>query len=327
MTERGAGQDELATVVILILGMVPLLTIACYTGIAALEARPPDAAVTTLWFWVGMLFLVLSSAGIGLRWFGGARADDSAPAVVARSWMRPASLLSLLLGSFPLVAVTGFAVSLALAGNPVVGPEPGSLLGRAGNAGSYVPPVLLLALTLLGYAIRERSSGFALAAALVLNIAATMGYLMAGVAGRLNFDTELWVRLAQLNAAVAAAYAIAWLGVLAGWSRRAGRSGLLAVPSVLGTLIALSIVLNLLMLGAGTVALWFEPAPVAAVLAMARLAGVGRIRPHGRRRCFPRPTLRPPGRARMAGNGAGQRRGDAGVGSDRERYRQLAGVP
>ena len=164
--------------------------------------------------------------------------------------MRPASLLSLLLGSFPLVAATGFAVSLALAGNPVVGPEPGSLLGRAGNAGSYVPPVLLLSLTLLGYAIRERSSGFALAAALVLNVAVTMGYLMADVAGRLNFDTELWVRLAQLNAAVAAAYAIAWLGVLAGWSRRAGRSGLVAVPSVLGTLIALGIVLNLLMLGA-----------------------------------------------------------------------------
>ena len=187
--------------------------------------------------------------------------------------MRPASLLSLLLGSFPLVAATGFAVSLALAGNPVVGPEPGSLLGRAGNAGSYVPPVLLLSLTLLGYAIRERSSGFAFAAALVLNVAVTMGYLMAGVAGRLSFDTELWVRLAQLNAAVAAAYAIAWLGVLAGWSRRAGRSGLLAVPSVLGTLIALGIVLNLLMLGAGTVALWFEPAPVAAVLAMARLLG------------------------------------------------------
>ena len=70
MTERGAGLDELATVVVLILGMVPLLTMACYTGIAALEARPPDAAVTTLWFWVGMLFLVLSSVGIGLRWFG-----------------------------------------------------------------------------------------------------------------------------------------------------------------------------------------------------------------------------------------------------------------
>ena len=106
----------------------------------------------------------------------------------------------------------------------MVGPEPESLLGRLGNAGSYVPPVLLLAGTLLGYAIRERSSGFAFAAALVLNIAATMGYLMAGVGGRLSFDAELWVHLAQLNAAVATACAIAWLGVLAGWSREPGRS-------------------------------------------------------------------------------------------------------
>ena len=326
MEERSAGLDELATVVVLILGMVPPLAMACYTGIAALEARPPDSGVTTLWFWVGMLFVVLSSVGIGLRWFGDAQASDARPAAGVRSCMRPASLLSLLLGSFPLVAVTGFAVSSALAGNPVVGPEPGSLFGRAGNAGSYVPPVLLLAVTLLGYAIRERSSGFAFAAALVLNVAATMGYLMAGVAGRLSFDAELWVRLAKLNAAVAAAYAIAWLSVLAGWSCRAGRSGLLAVPSVLGTLIALGIVLNLLMLGAGTVALWFEPAPVAAVLAMARLLGwiafgltvaavVFQARLTGR------PVV--PGWLGM-GLVSGPR---CWHGSVRERYRQLAGVP
>ena len=45
------------------------------------------------------------------------------------------------------------------------------------------------------------------------------------------------------------------------------------VPGVLGTLVALGVVLNLLVLGGGTVALWFEPDPVPAVQAMAGLLG------------------------------------------------------
>ena len=327
VTERGAGQDELATVVVLILGMVPLLTMACYTGIAALEARPPDAAVTTLLCWVGVLFLVLSSVGIGLRWFGGAQADDSRAGSGARSWMRPASLLSFLLGSFPLVAVTGFAVSLSLAGNPVVGPEPGSLLGRAGNAGSYVPPVLLLAMTLLGYAIRERSGGFAFAAALVLNIAATMGYLMAGVAGRSSFDAEalgppgtaqrgsgsrLRDRLAERAGRLVAPGRAEWAARSALGAGNAHRPGHRFEPA------------DACRRNGGPLV---RAGPGCGGPGDGPTAGMDRIRPHGRRGCFPGPTHRPPGRARMAGYGAGQRRGDAGVGSDRERYRQLAGVP
>ena len=60
--------------------------------------------------------------------------------------------------------------------------------------------ILITAAALVGYALRERSSGFALAGQLVLNAGATAGYLLAISKGGLVFDASQWIRLAQLNA-------------------------------------------------------------------------------------------------------------------------------
>ncbi len=109
-----------------------------------------------------------------------------------------------------------------------------------GLTGNYAVPILVTALTLVGYALRERSSRFALAGGLVLNLGATTAYLLAISRAGLNLDAVTWLRLAQINALVAASYGLAWIGLVA-WHRR--RSGAqtdlafdapLAVQSALG---------------------------------------------------------------------------------------------
>lgn len=119
--------------------------------------------------------------------------------------------LALVLLVAPLAAVVTHHVGIALGGYPTLGPQPGSLFARIGMAGSYAAPLVVAALVLVGYAVRERSTRFALAAGLTLNLAATAAYLLADRATAVTFDAPLWIRLAQLNAAVAAGYGLAWL--------------------------------------------------------------------------------------------------------------------
>ncbi|WP_165227335.1 hypothetical protein [Aquisphaera insulae] len=169
----------------------------------------------------------------------------------------------------PALLIFGYATLAAMAGAPVVGPAPGTLFARMGSLGSYLPPVLLLAIVHLGCSIRERSSRLAFASALVLEAAATLGFLLAGIESGMGLGGGFVIRLAHVDAAVAAGFAMAWLGVLAGSARRSGSTSTVAVPDVLTVLVGLGAGLNLIVLALGTSSLWFDPMPTSAVRAMA----------------------------------------------------------
>ena len=241
------------------LGMLPMVAMGLYVGAAALTGRPLDEGQAWSWAAAGGLFLAMGAASFGLRQFGKDR----------QIWARPAGALLAVMGALPMVAVTVFVVAAALKGNPIVGPEPGSFFGRIGQAGSYVPPILLLAATLVGFAIRERSSGSAFAAGLTLNLAATVALLMAGASAGWTFDARLWVLLAQLNAVVAAITALAWIGTLVGWRRRLGEPGPVPAEGLLGTSVALGVALNLIVLIGGALTLFVDPVPPKALQAIA----------------------------------------------------------
>src|SRR5205823_4622358 len=109
---------------------------------------------------VGLLLRALSA-----RWMASLPLETAlATAAAARSrknaagGLRQASVLIWILGIGPLLAVGLFIVSAALRGNPIVGPEPGTLFHHMGLATSYATPVALCGLTLVGYAVRERSA-------------------------------------------------------------------------------------------------------------------------------------------------------------------------
>ncbi|MCE9605892.1 MAG: hypothetical protein K8U03_13430 [Planctomycetia bacterium] len=136
--------------------------------------------------------------------------DGAAERVAGRSWSLLGARLLVLSGMAPLAAIVVSVLFEALQASPIVGPDPASWFVRIGVVNSYVLPLLLLALAFLLHALTRRSAGIAFAAALVLNLGATVGYLLMHAPTGLPLDDALWFRLAHLNASVSALFALAW---------------------------------------------------------------------------------------------------------------------
>ena len=254
------GLNRKAIGVVFASGLLPMVGLAVYRGVTAALNRPLAPGVGEAWFWVGVLFLALSAASASLR---DSRFDQ-------RAWLRP---LLLVLGALPLVAVSVLVVVQAMAGNPTTGVEPASIFGRIGPLGSLLPPLLIITATLVGWAIRERSSRFAFAAGLFAHLTATTGFLFVQPPTALRLDPTLWVRLAQVNAIVASLTALAWMGAILVGRREADRVEVRSMGGLLTTSINLAIVLNGLILLGGTFALWVNPIPASVHLAIASPIG------------------------------------------------------
>jgi len=169
-------------------------------------------------------------------------------------WRSALSALFLVLGGAPVVSIVLFHVGMALKQSPILGPDPGSSFGRMGYAVSYALPLLVTSLVMVGYALRDRSSKFALAGGLLLAAGATGAYLLTVGHVAQSFDGEHWLRLAQINALVAAAYTLAWLAVERWLRRRHAAVQPLAADFAFATQLALGPAL----LGLALVCQWFR---------------------------------------------------------------------
>ena len=134
------------------------------------------------------------------------------------SWSMLGARLLQLSGLVLIAAVALYDITTAFAtSRPIVGPDPSSLFAELGLAKSYVLPLVLLAGTLIAHAWLQRRAGIAFGAATLLNLSATIAYLLhiahstPVTAVGLKFDVELWLRLGQLNAVISAAFAIGWM--------------------------------------------------------------------------------------------------------------------
>ena len=83
---------------------------------------------------------------------------------------------------------------------------------------TYGVPLAMIALGLVGHAIRDRSSGFAFSAGLLANVVATIVVLMRLARSGGGLDAAAWVTVAQVNAIVAGVVALVWLAAVR-WSR------------------------------------------------------------------------------------------------------------
>ncbi len=198
---------------VLFLGLGPLVAIMAYIAARALVDSPTAGG---FWHDSYALAIVGGISGIvaGTVWVAAARSVTSETSAAQPRWPWAAAALLLVLGTAPIVSLMIQRVGIALDHNPILGPDPVSIFARMGPAGSYAVPIVLSALVLVGYALRDRSSGFALAGGLVLNASATVAYLLATSQGGALFDAVQWIRMAQLNATVAACYALLWLAAM-----------------------------------------------------------------------------------------------------------------
>jgi len=189
------------------LTLLPLVAMAVQAVAAAVLRVPPGYTVSAA-LMASFIYAVggvsLSSILVGLT----SSPDDPHG---GRSWSLLGARLLTLSGAAPLAAVVLYAVAAAFEASPILGPEPTSSFAKMGLVWSYVTPLWLLAGAFVAHAWSGRSGRLAFAASILLNLSATIAFLLIEAETGLQWDARLWLRTAHLNAAVTGVFAIAWM--------------------------------------------------------------------------------------------------------------------
>lgn len=255
-TVPGTGSLCWTTVRDLLVALVvlPYAAMGCYVAACALRIAGVSHAIEELLPWVLAWTVVAGIVGLALPMIAQRKEAMQLPLIGLRNAL-------LLAAVAPLATVSAFAVAAAIDQHPIVGPDPASWFRRIGWDVTYGLPLALVALGLVGHAIRDRSSGFAFSAGLLANVVATIVVLMRAARGGGGLDAAAWVTVGQVNAITAGAVALVWLSAVR-WSRS-------REPLLLLTQAALAAVLCGMFLAPAAVRLVAEPAAADAWVAQA----------------------------------------------------------
>lgn len=241
--------------------LLPYLLMALYVSSVALMRYDLPASVAgalpTLSVVAGLATLV----SIGM-WKGNRRDAAGNQAGNARShWMSHAGNAIAFVGIGPILVAVMFAVAAVLMQHPIVGPDPASWFRKVGWSVAYTVPVLLMAVALVGHAIRERSAAFTFGAGVLFQVAATAGFMLALPRMGRGLDEAAWINVAQINTIVAGLVAIAWLAYLTLFDRgqrHLGKSLRPVVPTLLTSYVLISASLLMATLLPALIQLWFD---------------------------------------------------------------------
>jgi hypothetical protein len=203
------------------LSLAPVLT-TTFAAIAGAFSRTHVHDVVADAWWGSLAF------AIGSLFFSailGASHRSPGASAAGESWSLLGARLAGLAGVAPLAAVVLYAIAAAFDASPIVGPMPTSEFARMGSVVSYTTPLWILAAAFVVHAWLGASAPLAFSASLLLNLGATIAYLLIEAKTGLKFDAALWLRLGQLNAAVSGAFAIAWMIVVPGSGKARWVSG------------------------------------------------------------------------------------------------------
>jgi hypothetical protein len=171
---------------------------------------------------------------------------------------------SLLLCVLPVLLLTAIPVALRLGGEQLLRPAEGSFFQRFGSLGSYAVPLGLVALALVGHALRERSAGYAFAGGLITTAIVSGGYALHVVTSQGVFTQADVLRLLQLGTISAGFWGLLWLASRR-WVTAWREDAPLGRPLMSGQL-GLAALGNAVLLlgGVGSLVAWFPPNTVAA---------------------------------------------------------------
>lgn len=176
-------------------------------------------ATASAWRWLAALLLLLASAPLWfrepvfdrLKSFGWPEIDINRNALSRRT-----RILLLAATLAPLLVLTAYPALRAIYYLPVHGPAAG-FFALLDDEFSYSVPLVLAALALIGYAVRERLPIYAFVAGLFFNVTVTMAYLLSVVAVSGSMNRVVFANAIQLNAITSAVYALVWLSARERW--------------------------------------------------------------------------------------------------------------
>jgi hypothetical protein len=206
-------------------------------------------ATATAWRWLAALFLL---GGSLLIWY------RKRIQIVTESLAKQARLILIAITVLPIVVLTIYPAWRSIFYLTFEHPRSGvfALLGRDV---SYGLPLVLVALVMIGYALRERMPEFAFYAGAFLNLMVTIVFLLAIAAASGSMDRVVLVRIAQLNAITFAVYALPWLSTRPRWRSALNESDMSFAGYLLKVQLAMAVVLNVLLFLPGLLALFVNP--------------------------------------------------------------------
>src|SRR6185436_10679193 len=187
------------------------------------------------------------------------------PSGESKAFVRQSRNVLFALTVLPLLVFTIFPALRA-----VLSPGAQILIGGGfaflGTNFSYGVPLVLVALVLIGHALRERMPELALYAGACFNTTVTLAYLLAVISdGAIN--PADFVRLVQLNAITFAVYLLPWLSTRARWQARLNEEDQRFAGFLLKFQLFVAVALNAVLLVWGLIA----------VMLMSKHVGMGTI--------------------------------------------------
>jgi len=166
--------------------------------------------------------------------------------------------LLIILTVVPLLLLTSYPALRAIYYLPVQGPTSGVFSWFSDDV-SYGFPLVLVALVMIGYALRERMPDFAFYAGALFNATVTLAFLLAVVSADGLMDRVVLVRLAQLNAMTCAVYLLPWLSTRGRWQSALNDSDLKLVDFLLKLQLGIVVVLNVVLFAPVVINLVWAP--------------------------------------------------------------------
>lgn len=240
-------------------GALLTLSAACSLLAGKFEAQ---LATASAWRWLAAIYLLLVSLPLWfqdrvrphLRSFGWPAIAHDEQDVFARNTGR--LLLTLMLT--PLFALTISPVLRAIQYRQVNGPSAGVFL-LMGNTLSSCVPLVVVALVLIGYALRERSALYAFAAGLCFNLTLTIAHLLAVASASGSMNRVVLTEVIQLNAIVSAVYAILWLSWHEKWKAQQTAAESARTERLLSIQVAIGLAASALLIAPTAIRLIIRP--------------------------------------------------------------------
>ncbi|HSK62690.1 MAG TPA: hypothetical protein VK893_02575, partial [Pyrinomonadaceae bacterium] len=203
-----------------------------------------EMATAAAWRWLAALFFL---GGSIVLWY---RRDNT----------KELRVLLIVMTVAPLVLLTLYPALRAVFYLPVHNPLAG-VFAWPGTDVVYGGPLLIVALVMVGYAVRERMPAYGLSGGLFINATVSLLFLLAVVGSQGLMDRVVLVRLLQLNAITFAVYALPWLSTRRVWRERLEEHRQKLADDLLEVQVGLAIALNVLLIVPVALGLIIEPDP------------------------------------------------------------------
>ena len=218
-------------------------------------------ATASAWRWLAAVFLLVGSLAIWdrrklaslLGTFGW-----SAPSGESEVFVNHTRRALLALTVVPLVLLTIVPALQAVAVTALQTPTSG-FFSFFDNDFLYGVPLVIVALVLIGHALRERMPEFALYAGAFLNATVSLAFLLAVVTSPGQLASVSLARLLQLNAITLAVYLLPWLSTRRRWQAKLNEADQRFADFLLKFQLAIAVGLNALLVASGLTSLFLVP--------------------------------------------------------------------